>query len=131
MQSNHDTAEQRRRSSRVSFKTGATLTLGKEIRPCRVVDLSIRGVLLMVESAVPDLEIGTPCMLELRLGDDGERIRMNARLAHMENCQLGLHCIEIDLDSLTTLRRLLELNLTDPNALERDLAALLASAAPD
>lgn len=131
MQSSEDTTEQRRRSNRVRFKTEATLTLGNETLPCTVIDLSIRGVLLMLQSTVPGLDVGTPCSLDLSLGDEGEQIRMNARLAHTEGLQLGLHCIEMDLDSVTNLRRLVELNLTDPDAIERDLSALLESVQRD
>lgn len=131
MESNRDATEQRRRSNRVSFKSEARLTLGHESLPCTVIDLSIRGVLLMLRTAVPGLDVGTPCSLDLSLGDDGEQIRMNARLAHVEGLQVGLHCIEIDLDSVTNLRRLVELNLTDPDALDRDLSALLESVQRD
>lgn len=130
MPSNHDTTPQRRRSSRISFKTTARLTFDQQILTCTVIDLSIRGVLVTLEQPAPGLDVGAPCTLDLFLGDEDEHIRMKARLAHIEGegLQLGLHCVEIDLDSVTTLRRLVELNLTDPEALERNLGALLESA---
>jgi hypothetical protein len=40
--------------------------------------------------------------------------------------QLSLSCTEIDLDSITHLRRLLELNLGDPDLIERELSDLSA-----
>jgi hypothetical protein len=51
---------------------------------------------------------------------------MQTRVAHVEGPQAGLLCISIDIDSVTHLRRLLELNLGDPALLERELSALIA-----
>jgi hypothetical protein len=42
----------------------------------------------------------------------------------MNNGNWGLRWKHIDVDSLTHLRRLLELNLTDPGLLNRELADL-------
>ena len=48
------------------------------------------------------------------------------QVAQAQELQLGLVCRSIDLDSVTHLRRLLELQLGDPTLLERDLAALFS-----
>ena len=45
-------------------------------------------------------------------------------IAHYEDGVLGLHCKDIDTDSITHLRRLIELNLDNPELLERKLSAL-------
>ena len=49
---------------------------------------------------------------------------MDVEIAHRENDELGLNCKDIDVDSITHLRRLVELNLGDPELLERELSAL-------
>ena len=49
---------------------------------------------------------------------------MDVWVAHEENKELGLKCKDIDVDSITHLRRLIELNLGDPDLLERELSAL-------
>jgi hypothetical protein len=49
---------------------------------------------------------------------------MDVLIAHHENEELGLHCKDIDIDSITHLRRLIELNLGNPALLERELSAL-------
>ena len=41
-----------------------------------------------------------------------------------QNDELGLRCVDIDLDSITHLRRLVELNLGETELLERELSAL-------
>ena len=50
---------------------------------------------------------------------------MEARVVHVEGRYAGLRCLAIDLDSVTHLRRLVELNLGDPALLERELSALI------
>lgn len=50
---------------------------------------------------------------------------MDVQLAHDDHGQLGFVCLHIDLESIEHLRRLIELNLADPQELERELGALL------
>jgi hypothetical protein len=40
---------------------------------------------------------------------------------------VGLRCDRLDVDSMSHLRRLVELNLGDPALLERDLQSLIAA----
>lgn len=51
-------------------------------------------------------------------------IKMDITVAYIEDQQIGLDCKGIDLDSITHLRRLVELNLGDANLLKRELMAL-------
>ena len=53
---------------------------------------------------------------------------MTALVAHVDARQLGLLCTHSDLDSVTHLRRLIELQLGDPSLLERDLGELVGAA---
>lgn len=39
---------------------------------------------------------------------------MQATVMHVEGRNIGLRCDEIDIDSITTLRRVIELNAADP-----------------
>ena len=43
----------------------------------------------------------------------------------IEGIYFGLICRNLDIDSATHLRRLVELNLGDPKLLERELSALV------
>lgn len=52
-------------------------------------------------------------------------IEMNAKIIHLDNEIVGLVCQEMDIDSLTTLRRLLEFNLANPEEINRELAELI------
>ena len=53
---------------------------------------------------------------------------MAGELAHVEGDHAGVLCRSIDLESITHLRRLIEVNLGDPAASERELKALIAAA---
>ncbi len=67
---------------------------------------------------------GDQCRLKLALADDAA-ILMQGTVAHVDGRKMGLRCDSIDIDSITHLRRLVELNAGDPDLLERELAALL------
>jgi hypothetical protein len=49
---------------------------------------------------------------------------MNLSISHVIGNEAGFKCEHIDLDSISTLRRMVELNLGDSTLLERDLIAL-------
>ena len=70
------------------------------------------------------------CQITIPLAETGNHIAMSTEVAHVHGLHTGLLCRGIDLDSVTHLRRLIELQLGDPALLERDLGELtLASAA--
>ncbi|MBE0387026.1 hypothetical protein PLUTE_a2068 [Pseudoalteromonas luteoviolacea DSM 6061] len=49
---------------------------------------------------------------------------MEVEIRHIEEAHLGLHCAQIDLDSVTHLKRLIELNIGDDDILHRELENL-------
>ncbi|NMG67747.1 PilZ domain-containing protein [Azoarcus indigens] len=119
---------EQRKFSRIRFQSGAHLLVDDTETACEICDLSLKGALLVLqeESTPASLEVGGRCMLELRLDDAGTAVRMEGDVAHREGRRLGLVCREIDLDSITHLRRLLELNLGDAALLNREFSALIA-----
>jgi len=125
MQDEQRRGAQRRIYSRIAFRAVARLSIGGITVGCTLRDLSLKGALVEAID-MPQPELGKRCELELRL-DDGETVlHMAGEVAHAENERVGIVCREIDLDSLTHLRRLLELNLGDSELLQRELSALLA-----
>lgn len=85
----------------------------------------------------PPPQAGMPCLVKLPLGSAGTgvgdestdiHIAMAGELAHVEAGHAGVLCRSIDLESITHLRRLIEVNLGDPAASERELKALIAAA---
>ncbi len=91
----------------------------------RTLDLSLKGCLLDIGAAtLPGL--GDGYQVTIHLSED-VRIAMTASLAHAEAGRAGFKCEHIDIDSVSILRRLVELNLGNPKALDRDLESLAAS----
>lgn len=115
---------QRRKYSRIHFQSGARLSIGAIEVGCEVRDLSLKGALLEIHDD-PMPVVGETCLLEIALDVLGPTIRMEGEIAHAEGRRLGLMCREIDLDSITHLRRLLELNLGEPELLHREFASLI------
>lgn len=118
---------QRRHYARIHFSTGARLLVGDRDLACEVFDLSLKGALLTFADAAPAVAPDERCLLEINLGEPLATIRMEGTIAHREARRLGLTCVEIDLDSITHLRRLLALNLGDAELLNRELATLIDS----
>ena len=123
-----DSSDDRRHHSRITFHTTAHLLLGDQRIEVKVLDLSLKGALIQLpgtgfgDRAASELA----CRLSIGLDDtESDQIRMETQVAHAHGNRIGLLCTNIDLDSVTHLRRLVELNLGDPGLLERELSALI------
>ena len=117
---------ERRHFVRVIFDAPALLTTSSNAFSVHVQDLSLKGALI-VAPAPAGLEPGMLCQITIPLAETGNHIAMSAEVAHVEGLHAGLLCRGIDLDSVTHLRRLIELQLGDPALLERDLVELTAA----
>jgi len=120
--------EQRRHYSRIAFASAAQLLLAEA--PCEVLvlDLSLRGALVQLPTqAALELALGAAAEFRVHLDDAGTEIRMQTTVAHRQGSRAGLACQSIDVDSVTHLRRLVELNAGDPDLLQRELSALLSA----
>lgn len=115
----------RRQFSRVHFQAAAKLYLPSGEFPVEVVDLSLKGALIKPEGEAY-AKIGSHCTLQVRLDELGTTIRMDCTVVHHQAGLYGLICREIDLDSITHLRRLVALNLGDENLLDREFSLLTA-----
>lgn len=116
---------ERRLHTRIAFRTPAQLLIGDATSQVAVLDISLKGALIgLPADATP--ATGTDCRLRVALDNASGEIIMDARLTHVGDGKAGLVCRLIDLDSVTHLRRLVELNLGDPALLERELSALIA-----
>jgi hypothetical protein len=91
-----------------------------------VLDLSLKGALIRPKSAA-FVAVGSKCTLKIQLDDEGTTIRMESTVIHHQAGLYGLGCREIDLDSITHLRRLVALNLGDESLLEREFGLLVSS----
>jgi hypothetical protein len=118
----NETSSDRRRFQRFAFDAETELAQGARRWPVELHDLSLKG-LLVHRPADWDADPAQPFEARIRLADDAE-VHMAAEMVHREGELIGLVCRHIDVDSISHLRRLVELNLGDEALLERELAAL-------
>ena len=114
---------ERRRFHRILFDAPARVVTKQGNLITKLADISLSGALLVR----PDdwvTEIGSEVELAILLDDAGTAIRMDSVVAHIARDSIGLRCRSIDMESISHLRRLVELNLGDPALLERELEAL-------
>lgn len=117
-----ETNSDRRRFQRIDFDAETMLVQGQDQWPVELHDLSLKG-LLVHRPANWNADHGQPFEARIRLSDDAE-VRMTVEMKHAEGDLIGMSCLYIDVDSISHLRRLVELNLGDEALLERELAAL-------
>lgn len=116
--------QNRRQYSRIAFRTEARLYVDGAEFAVDVLDLSLKGALVRPEQPHV-VHGGMHAVLQVRLDEMGTLIRMEGEIAHVEGACFGFACKEIDLDSITHLRRLVELNLGDEALLGRELHHLI------
>lgn len=116
------TENERRQYQRIPFIADVLLSYKDQQWSCGLEDISLKGVLIIAPEAT-SVELKDTYMIELVLGE-GATIRMQAKISHITESHWGLQWENIDLDGLTHLRRLLELNMPNPDAMHRELADL-------
>lgn len=117
--------KERRKFTRIQFNTTATITQNDNIFDAHVIDISLNGLLVETPKRYT-LRSDLSADIIVTLSDDTQ-ITMTAKFIHSSNDTLGFQCESIDLESMGHLRRLLELNMSNPHATERLLAELLQS----
>lgn len=115
-------AEQRR-FSRIPFEAKVTLQKKQQHWDSELVDVSLKGALI-TQPAEWAGDIGDAFLIDIELNDSGVIIHMEGSVAHVEHGRVGFRCDHIDLDSITHLRRLVELNIGNTELLNRELSLL-------
>ncbi len=115
-------SDNRRNFTRVFFDAEAVLIQGDRCWPAMLIDISLRGILIQNPGDI-DLIESEPLEISIHLGGNLQ-IQMHLRFKHKEADQIGFYCDYMDLDSMTHLRRVVELNAADTSMLDRELSAL-------
>lgn len=121
--SREQSGQEQRHFTRVLFDSTVRLVSAEGSWNSTLIDISLKGVLIKTP-AKWHAKIGDHLLLEMALNDDETIIGMEVSVAHMEEGHVGLRCEHIDLDSISHLRRLVELNVGDPEVLFRELGEL-------
>lgn len=113
--------KERRKNTRVPFQTTADVVFGdKRYANCATENLSVKGVSVL---GISGHALGETCQLSLALSGSTSQLRltMKAEIVRMEADRIGLHFIEIDLDSFYHLKNIIYYNSEDPDAIEQEL----------
>lgn len=119
-------SQERRRFSRIDFDARVEIAQGDKNWQAQLLDISLKG-LLLAKLGPYQLQPTTPILVKMILSDQTS-IAMSAQVVHQTLEQLHLACVTIDIDSISHLRRLIELNIGDASAAERELSELLSDA---
>jgi hypothetical protein len=111
-----------RQFHRILYTAEAILNYEEKTWHCEIIDLSLKGCLLRFELPWEE-DPEKLYTLTLRLSEQVQ-IKMELSATHVVGNKVGFKCEHIDIDSITELRRLVELNLGNSTLLERDLLAL-------
>lgn len=114
---------ERRRFSRIDFDARVELVQDAKNWQAQLLDISLKG-LLLAKLGPFHLQPTLPVSVKIILSDQTS-IAMSANVVHQTLEQLHLACSSIDLESMSHLRRLIELNIGDANAAERELSELI------
>lgn len=113
---------ERRCFQRIAFGAATELSQGDNTWQVQLLDISLKGLLIQLPANWSGIE-KHPFQACLTLSADVQ-IRMDVQLVRSHNQQLGFSCLNIDVESISHLRRLVEFNLGDERLIQRELAAL-------
>lgn len=117
--------EERRRFSRIDFDARVEIAQGDKFWQAQLLDISLKGILL-AKMGLYQLENDSQILVKIILSDQAS-IAMSTQLVQQNIDQIRLACQSIDIDSVSHLRRLIELNIGDSQAAERELSELVSN----
>ena len=116
--------QNRRLFTRILFSIKAILTIEKKEYVVSIHDISLNGALITAQESTTPL-LGQLGQLSFCLNENEKtQVCMHVAVVHETPEEMGLQCNAIDIDSITYLRRLVELNLGDDEQLSRELSQL-------
>lgn len=116
--------KEKRHFTRIVTDVVAALDYAGDQVSVQLLDISLNGVLIEQPAA---LTLANDAIYHLTLQLGEETITLELKLVHRAGNHLGFTISHIDLDSISHLRRMMELNIGDPEELERELSELAHS----
>ena len=119
----NSTMENRRQFTRILFSIDAQLEVEEQTYTVNIHDISLNGALVTAPENAEKIKnkLG---LLTFQLADSDTQVSMHVAIVHVAKDEIGLQCNAIDIDSVTYLRRLVELNLGDESQLNKELSQL-------
>ncbi|TMX36653.1 pilus assembly protein PilZ [Vibrio rotiferianus] len=114
---------ERRRFSRIIYRVPATLTQGLNQLDTTIQDLSLHGLLLETSSPA-ELDLHSPVEICFVFSESEQSVCLNANIVSLNQNAIRLKISSIDIDSISQLRRFIELNVGSDELLNRELEHL-------
>lgn len=114
---------ERRKFSRVVYQADVTLLQGNTQWDGSLIDLSLHGLLVELNHDC-DAELNTELNVRFTLNESDINIIAECELINKTNNTLRLCIHHIDIDSISHLKRLIELNVGNSDLLLRQLSEL-------
>lgn len=115
--------QDRRNFSRIKFGTEVQIKLNNKTFEGELLDISLKGALIQSNIQTP-IKIGDCCALRFYLTSSVIRLKFNVELVHLHQNKLGFKFLSEDVDTMTHLRRLLELNVGEEDRITHELSFL-------
>lgn len=114
--------DERRRFSRIVYNAPAELCQGQLKVSCSIMDLSLHGLLL--SAIVEPVETTKSVDIFFRLPESDITVSLQAHVVEVSDRYTRVSIEHIDIDSISHLKRLIELNVGDEQLLHRDIEQL-------
>ena len=112
---------ERRNFQRVPFATEVEIYCNEKIYTGELLDISLQGALIRGEKNIP-IEDDKNCELLIKLVGSEIIMKFDVTLIHRDKDRFGFRFIGEDTETMTHLRRLLELNIGSSEAIDREIS---------
>ncbi|CAH1542808.1 MULTISPECIES: PilZ domain-containing protein [Vibrio] len=114
---------ERRRFSRIIYQVSALVEQSDLALQATIQDLSLHGLLLRAENA-NSLESSLPVEVAFSFAQSEQVMQLTADIIAVASNEIRLKIINIDIDSISQLKRFIELNVGNNELLNRELEYL-------
>jgi len=115
-----------RRFRRITFVTQVTLSNGQDSWTGELLEIALKGALVETKCQLP-FDLGSECTLSMTLPGSTISLEFEAKLIHSKNLHYGFKFISENIETLTHLRKLIELNTGDAETTRGELFSWLDS----
>jgi hypothetical protein len=122
-------SDERRHFGRIPFGIETILRTPEETYLGTLLDISLNGALLEFPYSPEAFKKRTLGWLKIRLENE-TILEFTVENAHIDGLQIGVKFTEFNLETLSHLRRLLELNSGDPDQVKKELHFLVEQEEP-
>ena len=117
---------EQRKFTRIKLDATALMVAEGERWQVELLDISLRGALFK-SMYWENLSVACGVTVVITLAGGGDSVEMHGKVVHINDEHIGVACEHMDVDSISLLRRIVELNVGDSELLQREMVALIES----